>query len=107
MNNCTYLSKYTNQIIIQNISQRKLLPNENNNSKENYNNNKRRSTNFNKRRTTINKDNKKVNKNKNDNKIFFNEYLSTDPNEMDYDDVIEKDKRTCCQYFIEKKKTNN
>ena len=98
MNNCTYLSKYTNQIIIQNITQRKLLQNENNNNKESYNN-KRRSTNINKRSTTISKDNKKINNN--DNKIFFNEYLSTDPNEMDYDDVIEKDKRTFCQYFIE------
>ena len=66
-----YISKYTNQIIIQNINQKKLLKNKNKIMKI-------------------------------ENKKYFDEYLSTDPNELDYDDAIEKDKRTFCQYFFEK-----
>ena len=31
----------------------------------------------------------------------FSEYLSTDPDDMDFDDAIEKDKRTFCEYFCE------
>jgi hypothetical protein len=68
-----YLSKFTNQIIIQNINNQ-------------------------------NVSNKKFIKEK-PNKIIvrnFNEYLSTDPDDMDFDDVIEKDKRTFCQYFGER-----
>ena len=44
---------------------------------------------------------KRNNNNENTSKIYFGEYLSTDPNEMDYDDAIEKDKRTLFQYFFE------
>ena len=32
---------------------------------------------------------------------FFEEYLSTSLNDMEYDDAIVKDKRTFCEYFIE------
>ena len=64
-----YLSKYTNKIIIQNISNRKS-----------------KNKNFIKKK---------------DNKIYFNDYLSTDPDEMDFEDVLERDKRTFCQYFCE------
>ena len=35
------------------------------------------------------------------NKIQINEYLSTDPNELDFEDIIEKDKRTFLEYFFE------
>ena len=62
-----YLSKFANQIIIQNISNQNLL-------------------------------NEKSDENKITN---FNEYLSTNPNDMDFDDAIEKDKRTFCEYFCE------
>ena len=31
--------------------------------------------------------------------INFDEYIMTDPNQMEYDDAIRKDKRTFCQYF--------
>ena len=64
-----YLSKFTNKIIIQNISNRK----------------------------NINKNLKKKNKDK----IYLNDYLLTDPDEMDYEDVLERDKRTFCQYFCD------
>ena len=42
------------------------------------------------------------------NKYFndFNEYLSTDPDDMDYDDTIEKDKRKFCEYFCDSIKRN-
>ena len=62
-----YFSKFSNQIIIQNISNQNLL-------------------------------NEKSDKNKIAN---FNEYLSTNPNDMDFDDAIEKDKRTFWEYFCE------
>ena len=65
-NNNTYLSKYTNKIIINNSPKKNNIKSDDNNSR-----------------------------------IYFGEYLSTDPNEMDYDDVIEKDNRTFFQYFIE------
>ena len=35
-------------------------------------------------------------------KINMKEYIQTDPDEMDYDDAIRKDKRTFCQYFWSK-----
>ena len=62
-----YLSKFANQIIIQNISNQNLL-------------------------------NEKSNK---INITNFSEYLSTDPDDMDFDDAAEKDKRTFCEYFCE------
>ena len=62
-----YLSKFANQIIIQNISNQNLL---------------------NEKSDKINITN-------------FTDYLSTDPNDMDFDDVFEKDKRTFCEYFCE------
>ena len=37
---------------------------------------------------------------KNENDINIEEYLSTEPEDMDYDDVIKRDKRTFCQYFM-------
>ena len=74
-NHISYLSKYTNQIIIQNINTKNM-----NNA-------------FHKR--------EKGNNNEKNNNTFFNEYLSTDPNEMDYDDALEKDKRSFLQYFIQ------
>ena len=61
-----YLSKFSNQIIIQNISNQNLLEKSDKNNITN-----------------------------------FNEYLSTDPDDMDFDDAIEKDKRTFCEYFCE------
>ena len=72
-NKSIYLSKFTNQIIIQNISNQNI-------SNQNF-------IHENPNKITINN---------------FNEYLSTDPDDMDFDDVIEKDKRTFCQYFGEK-----
>ena len=62
-----YLSKFSNKILIQNISNRNLLD---------------------EKPDKINITN-------------FSEYLSTDPDDMDFDDVIEKDKRTFCEYFCE------
>ena len=38
---------------------------------------------------------------KNGNNTYINDYLSTDPDEMDFEDVLERDKRTFCQYFYE------
>ena len=42
------------------------------------------------------------------NKNFLNveEYLSTDMDDLDYDDAIKKDKRKFCEYFCEKLKNN-
>ena len=85
---CTYISKYTNQIIIQNITNRKILDSKDINESE-----------IKKKKSTIKINNK--NQNKNPNKKFFKEYLATDLNELDYDDVIEKDNRTFCEYFLE------
>ena len=39
-------------------------------------------------------------------KTCFNEYLSTDPNDMDFEDILERDKRTFCEYFLESMKNN-
>ena len=40
--------------------------------------------------------------NKNEKNInFFEEYLSTSPDDMDYDDAVYEDKRTFCEYFCE------
>ena len=33
--------------------------------------------------------------------INFDDYLKTDPDDMDYDDAIREDKRTFCQYFFD------
>ena len=68
-----YLSKFTNQIIIQNIN----------------------NPNISSQKFLKEKPNKII-------VNSFNEYLSTDPDDMDFDDVIEKDKRTFCQYFGER-----
>ena len=38
--------------------------------------------------------------------VNIEEYLSTDPDDMNYDDAIKKDNRTFCQYFYEKLKVN-
>ena len=35
-----------------------------------------------------------------------NEYFESSFDALDYDDVIEEDKRACCEYFIEKIKEN-
>ena len=43
---------------------------------------------------------------KDDLDINIQEYLSTDIDDMDYDDAIKKDNRKFCAYFIEKIKTN-
>jgi hypothetical protein len=43
---------------------------------------------------------------KNENDINMEEYLSTEPDDMDYDDAIKRDKRTFCQYFYDKLKIN-
>ena len=74
LNNMTYLTKYSNNIIIKNIKT------ENNLNKTIYKKGK-----YN---------------NKNNNKTHISEYLLTDPNDMEYDDVLEKDKRTFFQYFF-------
>jgi hypothetical protein len=62
-----YLSKFSSQIIFQNISNQNLL------------NEKSDKINF----------------------TNFSEYLSTEPDDMDFDDALEKDKRTFCEYFCE------
>ena len=62
-----YLSKFSNKIKIQNISNQNLL------------NEKSDKINF----------------------VNFTDYLSTDPDDMDFDDAFEKDKRTFCEYFCE------
>ena len=38
--------------------------------------------------------------------INIKEYLSTDPDDMDYDDAIKKDNRKFCQFFYDKLKAN-
>ena len=43
---------------------------------------------------------------KDDLDIDLKEYLSTDIDDMDYDDAIKKDDRKFCTYFIDKLKTN-
>ena len=40
------------------------------------------------------------------NYIVIDEYLSTEPDNMDYDDAIKKDKRTFCLFFYHKLKLN-
>ena len=34
--------------------------------------------------------------------IKMEEYIQTDPNDMDYDDAIRRDKRTICTFFCDK-----
>ena len=41
------------------------------------------------------------------NDINIEEYLSTEPDDMDYYDVIKKDNRKFCQYFLDKLKVNH
>ena len=55
----------------------------------------------------------KIIKEKNDNlekgkkaKKFFKDYLSTSPDDMEYDDAIKKDKRSFCKYFSDNLKDN-
>jgi hypothetical protein len=43
---------------------------------------------------------------KDDININMEEYLSTEPDDMDYDDAVKRDKRTFCQYFYDKLKIN-
>ena len=43
---------------------------------------------------------------KEENNVNMKEYLSTDPDDMDYDDAIKLDKRTFCQFFSDKLKVN-
>ena len=43
---------------------------------------------------------------KNDLDINLKEYLNTDIDDMDYDDAIRRDKRTICEYFSNKIKSN-
>jgi hypothetical protein len=74
-NKSIYLSKFTNQIIIQNINNQNI-------SNQKFISEKPDKANI----------------------SNFNEYLSTDPDDMDFDDVIEKDKRTFCQYYGERLK---
>ena len=62
-----YLSKFSNKIKIQNISNQNLL----------------------------NEKSDKINI------VNFTDYLSTDPDDMDFDDAFENDKRTFCEYFCE------
>ena len=81
--NSIYLSKFTNQIIIQNINNQNIS----NQNISNQNISKQNLINEHPNKITINN---------------FDEYLSTDPDDMDFDDVIEKDKRTFCEYFGEK-----
>ena len=75
-NKITFFSKYANQIIIQNINNEKKDSNKNILSKINPTNN------------IINK-------------TDFNEYFATDPNDMDFEEAIEKDKRKFFEYFWE------
>jgi len=37
--------------------------------------------------------------------IYIEEFLKTDPEDMDYDDAIRRDKRTFCRYFLDKIQT--
>ena len=41
-----------------------------------------------------------------ENNVNMGEYLSTDPDDMDYDDAIKLDKRAFCQFFVDKLKVN-
>ena len=43
---------------------------------------------------------------KEENDINMDEYLSTEPDDMDYDDAVKRDKRAFCQYFYDKLKIN-
>ena len=70
------ISKYDNQIIVTNINSEKNELNDNNLPEV----------------STIND---------NINKTDFDEYLATDPNEMDFEKALEKDKRKFCEYFWE------
>ena len=50
--------------------------------------------------------NKKIEVNLPDNiNINIEDYIKTDLDDMDYDDAIREDKRTFCQYFFEKLKS--
>ena len=77
----TYYTKYANQIIIQNIH---------NDNHDLDSNNIIKIKNFSKNDSLPIKYNN-----------YFNEYLSTDPNDLDFENVIEKDKRTFFEYFCE------
>ena len=43
---------------------------------------------------------------KGDNEVNMEEYLITNPDDMDYDDAIKRDKRSFCAFFFEKLKIN-
>ena len=62
-----------------------------NNSKENNNKNKQPNINY----YILN------------NVIDINEFLEPSQDDMDYDDVVESDKRTFCQYIYERIKDNH
>ena len=89
-NNVTYYTKFENQIIIQNIHN-------NNNNHDSDSNNIIKDKILSKNDSLSKNHILKVNKNNN----YFNEYLSTDPNDLDFENVIEKDKRTFFEYFRE------
>ena len=86
--NITYFSKFANQIIIQNIHNKK--------NSVDYSN----LTNINSV-TSKNISLKGNNPKKAYNNTKIKEYLSTDLNDLDFEDIIEKDKRTFSQYFYE------
>ena len=116
-NNHSLLSNTNNSntISIKNIRKRskRNINRFNNNLKNSYDNllisnngklNKYNSPNLS---SNANTNNNLLTKNLNDvSNININEYLKTEPDNMDYDDAIKKDKRAFFQYFYDKLKKN-
>ena len=72
-------------------------------------NNKNVEMNYNLINNTRKFNNNKINNiliSKDENNLDIKKYLSTDLDDMDYDDAIKKDKRKFCNYFYEKLKIN-
>ena len=54
----------------------------------------------------LNNENENNNEKNNENEFDINQYLATNPNDMDFDDAIKMDQRTFCQYFFERFEDN-
>jgi len=103
---------------INNNNLKKVIPYDNSTEKININNSTKRNSHINTfRRETINfnpnnkidfeqSDSDNLMKNiKDDFDIKIEEFLKTDPGDMDYDDAIRRDNRTVCRYYLEKIQT--
>ena len=109
-NNIIKSKRYTNIFNKKKLSFDNLLSSKNNEEKKDNISKKRSSVMLGSKFNSFEKMNSKKIKNNLDyslmisNQLDINmeEYIQTDPNDMDYDDAIRRDKRTFCVYFCDK-----